>query len=149
MAHAQIPVADRTIETILIERGLLSGPNLERVRRLEAESGERIDRIAAKLGLISDRDLADAYAALLGSPVLSGAEFPAELVAAERLKGPFFKHARVVPLAETEDPLTVAMTDPLDDAAAAAIEFAIDKPVIRRAAMRSIECRGEEYRLRW
>jgi hypothetical protein len=48
------------IASALTSRGLLSGPALERVRRLEAESGERIDLIAAKLGLVSDRDLAEA-----------------------------------------------------------------------------------------
>ena len=73
------------IQAVLTSRGLLSGPALERVRRLEAESGERIDLIAAKLGLISDRDLAAAYAALLDTPVLTPEDFPAEPVAAERL----------------------------------------------------------------
>ena len=37
------------IEAVLTSRGVLSGAALERVRRLEAESGERIDLIAAKL----------------------------------------------------------------------------------------------------
>ena len=55
------------IQSVLSARGLLSGAALDRVRRLEAESGERIDLIAAKLGLISDRDLAHAYASMLGS----------------------------------------------------------------------------------
>ena len=100
-----------------------------------AQGGERIDRIAAKLGLISDRDLADADAALLGSPVLCGNEFPADPVGAERFKDTFFKQARVVPLSETEDGLSVAMADPWDEGAARAIEFAVGRPVIRRRPM--------------
>lgn len=127
--------AELNIESVLAERGLLVGQALERVRRLEAESGERIDRIAAKLGLVSDADLAGAYAALLGSPVLSEAEFPAEPVAADRLRSTFFKHAHAVPVLETEQTLAVAMADPLDENAARAIEFAIGKTVIRRAAV--------------
>ena len=53
------------IQSVLTSRGLLAGAALERVRRLQAESGERAELIAAKLGLISDRDLAAAYADFL------------------------------------------------------------------------------------
>jgi hypothetical protein len=51
-----------------------------------AESGERIDRIAAKLGLVTERDLAGTDAALLRSDLLAPTDFPAEPVAADRLQ---------------------------------------------------------------
>jgi len=123
------------IESVLTGRGLLSGAALERVRRLEAESGERIDLIAAKLGLVSDRDLAEAYASLLGSPVLTREEFPAEPVAADRLRPAFLKRARLIPLAETDSAIVIGMADPLDDSSAGAVEFAVRKAVERRAAV--------------
>jgi hypothetical protein len=66
------------IERVLASRGLLSSAVLERARRLEAESGDRIDRVAAKLSLVSERDPATAYAELTGSPVVSATEFPIE-----------------------------------------------------------------------
>ena len=125
------------IESVLTGRGLLSGAALERVRRLEAESGERIDLIAAKLGLVSDRDLAEAYASLLGSPVLSRDQFPAEPVAPDRLSAAFLKRARLIPLAETDSAIVIGMADPLDDSSAGAVEFAVRKPVERRAAVPS------------
>ena len=50
----------------------------ERARRLESENGERIDRIAAKLGLVSERDLARLYAEVLGSPLVGAEEFPTQ-----------------------------------------------------------------------
>jgi general secretion pathway protein E len=128
-------VGSPSIERVLASRGLLSGAALERARRLEAESGERIDHIAAKLGLVSERDLASAYAELIGSPLVAEADFPAEPVAPERIKRTFLKHARVIPLAETETALVVAMADPLDDGAARALEFALDKEVRRRVAL--------------
>ncbi len=123
------------IQAVLAGQGLLSGSALERVRRLEAESGERIDRIAAKLGLISDQDLARAYAALLGSPLLAASEFPAEPVARERLGRAFLKRTRVIPIAESETGVVIAMADPLDQTAVRAMEFALSKPVYRRAAL--------------
>jgi general secretion pathway protein E len=125
------------IESVLTSRGLLSGAALERVRRLEAESGERIDLIAAKLGLVSDRDLAEAYASLLGSPVLSRDQFPAEPVAPDRLSAAFLKRARLIPLAETDSAIVIGMADPLDDSSAGAVEFAVRKAVERRAAVPS------------
>ena len=105
---------------MLAESGLVSGAALQRARRLEAESGERIDRIAAKLGLVSERDLAAAYAQLIGSPVLDPTDFPDEPVAAGRIGRAFLKQPRMIPLVESEDALVVAMADPLDDAAALA-----------------------------
>jgi general secretion pathway protein E len=123
------------IEAVLASRGLLFGAALERARRLEAQSGERIDRVAAKLGLVSERDLAAAYAELIGSPVVVVADFPAEPVAPGRIRRTFLKQARVIPLTEHETTLVVAMADPLDDGAARALEFALDKEVRRRVAL--------------
>lgn len=123
------------IQSVLTSRGLLSDAALERVRRLHQEGGERIDLIAAKLGLISDRDLAQAYSQLLGSPVLTSADFPPEPIAAERLSAAFLKRARVIPIAETDSAVVTGMADPLDDATARAVEFAMGKPVARRAAL--------------
>src|SRR5579872_4174014 len=122
------------IQSVLTSRGLLSDTALERVRRLEAESGERIDLIAAKLGLISDRDLAQAYASLLGSPVLTPADFPAEPIEPERLRAAFLKRVRVIPIAETDEAVVVGMADPFDESAVRAVGFATGKRVERRAA---------------
>jgi general secretion pathway protein E len=128
-------VGSPSIERVLASRGLLSGAALERDRRLEAESGERIDHIAAKLGLVSERDLANAYAEQIGSPVVADADFPAEPVAPDRIQRMFLRQARVIPLAESEDVLIVAMADPLDDAAVRALGFALDKTAHRRVAL--------------
>jgi general secretion pathway protein E len=128
-------VGSSSIGAVLASRGLLSGAALDRARRLEAESGERIDRVAAKLGLVSERDLAAAYAELIGSPIVAAADFPTEPVAAQRIGRAFLKQARLIPLAESETVLVAAMADPLDDAAARALEFALDKEVHRRVAL--------------
>src|SRR5215471_15075156 len=125
MRDGQQLVGSLNIEVVLAGRGLLSGAAVERARRLEAESGERIDRIAAKLGLVSERDLAAAYAELIGSAVVAAGDFPVEPVASERITRTFLKQARVIPLVETETAVVVAMADPLDDTAARALEFAL------------------------
>ncbi|MBS0642577.1 MAG: type II secretion system ATPase GspE [Proteobacteria bacterium] len=125
------------LASVLTSRGLLAGAALERVRRLQAESGDRLDLIASKLGLISDRDLAGAYAAFLGTPLIAPDDFPAEPVAPDRLQLAYLKRVRIVPLAETDTTVTAAMADPLDDNAIQALEFALGKTVLRRAAVPS------------
>ncbi|MGH7059925.1 MAG: GspE/PulE family protein, partial [Stellaceae bacterium] len=129
------PVAAAGIERVLAQSGSISAAALERARRLEADSGERIDHIAAKLGLVSERDLARAYAELIGSPVVEPSAFPPEPVAPDRLRRTFLKHARAIPLAEGAADLVVAMADPLDDKVVGALEFALGKKVRRRAAL--------------
>ena len=74
------------IVSVLTARGLLNDAALDRLRRLEQESGERIDRIAAKLGMVSDKDLAGAYAGTLGSPLVTADDYPDEPVAADRIE---------------------------------------------------------------
>lgn len=130
------PLNGRTdIESILVTRGLLNDAALERLRPLEAESGERIDHIAVKLGMVSDKDLAGAYAGAVGSPLVTLEDFPAEAILTERISAAFAKRAKVIPLAEDQAVVTVAMADPLDEATVRAISFATGRDVSRRAAL--------------
>ena len=106
-----------------------------RARRVQSENGGRLELIAAKLGLISDFDLASFYAKQLGDPVLSLSRYPLARVAADRLTDSYFRHARLVPVEEREEACVVAMADPLDDNAAEAVAFALEKPVVRRVGL--------------
>lgn len=135
MADDLLMDGNADIQSVLVSRGLLSGAALERARRLEQESGERIDLIAAKLGLISDRDLAQAYASLMDTPVLTPADYPSEPIAPDRLRAAFLKRARLIPIAETDVAVVIGMADPLDHASARAVQFAIGKQVERRPAI--------------
>ena len=61
-------------------------------------------------------------------------DFPAEPIELDRLRPAFLKRVRIIPIAETDQAIVIGMADPLDDAAVRAVEFAIGKPVERRAA---------------
>jgi general secretion pathway protein E len=123
------------VEAALVESGLISPAALDRARRLEAESGERIDRIASKLGLVAERDMASLYARLIGAPLLTPEDFPVTPVAAGLVRISFLQQNRMLPVAETDSSLIVAMADPLDDRAVQALEFALDRHIERRAAV--------------
>ena len=114
----------------------LDARSLERLKRLEAESGERSDRIAVKLGLISERDMASAYAAHLGTRVVDATELPTQcIVQTDRLTSMFARQNRVVPIAESQCEVVVAMADPLDSEVQRALGFALDKSIVCRPAL--------------
>jgi len=118
----------------LVARSKLAAPALARAERLAAESGERLELVLTRLGLLTERDLAEALASLLDLPLATSRDYPDLPVLERVLSRKFLKEWRLIPLAERADGIAVAMADPLDDAAAAAVRFAAGKPVLRHVA---------------
>jgi general secretion pathway protein E len=103
---------------------------VERGRRVAAESGTRLDVVMLQLGLASEREIATAFAALLGTVVAAPARYPDALPPlAERLAPRFLRSARALPLALEDGALVVALADPLDPFIPAAIEAAVGIPI--------------------
>ncbi len=118
----------------LIDTGKLTPTGAERASRLAQESGERLERVLARLGLVSERDLAETLGALLALPVAAAEDYPDLPVLEDRMNPKFLKEAQIIPLADRGDGLVLAMVDPLDDYAGNAAAFAADKPVKRVVA---------------
>jgi general secretion pathway protein E len=121
-------------ELHLVEAGRLGPAALERARQLADESGERLGAVLTRLGLISERELADALAGFTGLEVAGSAAFPPAPILERELPGKFLKRVRLVPLEDRPDGIVLAMADPLDDESAESVAFALDRPVIRRIA---------------
>ena len=83
-----------------------------------------------KLGLVSERDVAEALAQLLDLPLAGEADYPDLPLHGERVSANFLKEARILPLAETDDGLAVAMADPLDRYTIGAMQLFAGKPVL-------------------
>ena len=128
---------ERSLAARLIEAGKLDASALDRILRLQASSDERLEALLVKLGLTGERDVAEALAHELGLDVVVPAEFPDTPVLDGRLSKKFLKQAGVVPLADGDDALTVAMIDPLDGFAVRAMEMASGKKVLARIALPS------------
>lgn len=118
----------------LIESGKLSPSDLQRAERLAAESGDRLELVLTRLGIVPERDVADLLAELLDIPVAVAADYPDAAVLETKLGSRFLSKVQIIPLCETTDTLSVAMVDPLDDYAADATRFATGKRVIRCVA---------------
>src|SRR5580658_4179912 len=99
---------------LLVAQGHCDAKTLERARSVAAESGQRVDSVLIQLGLVSERGLAEALAALLAVPLVSADGYPIEPLLTERLGAKFLRQARAVPLGVRGGTLRLAMANPLD-----------------------------------
>ncbi len=120
---------DTDIGDDLLARGAIDAAGLARSRALEKESGERLHVVLTRLGLVDETLVADHLAQRLSLPRALSGDFPQERVADGALSIPFLRQARVVPLAENTDTLTVAMSDPLDERTVRALEISSGKVI--------------------
>jgi general secretion pathway protein E len=109
---------------ILVRQGACDAQTIDRGRRVAAESGQRLDHVLLQLGLVTERGLAEGYAALLGVPIAGPARYPEAPVLPERLAPRFLRTARALPLAIEDNALTLAVADALDEFSPAAIAAA-------------------------
>src|SRR6266852_1290653 len=99
---------ERSLATRLIEAGKLEPSALERVFRLQASSDERLEVLLIKLGLASERDVAEAFARELDLAVVAPGEFPDAPLLEGKVSKKFLKQAGVLPLADTEETVLLA-----------------------------------------
>jgi general secretion pathway protein E len=126
----------RRLGEILVARGKLDAPNLERALRLqETETREKLGVILNRLGLVSARDLADALSEQSGLSVAGTAEYPDLPLFEEQISYRFLRDAKALPLRETDEGIVVAMADPADEYTARSIAMVCGKPVIPRLAV--------------
>jgi general secretion pathway protein E len=112
----------------LLAGGKLGSVAAERALRLRAESEDRLELILTGLGLASEQDVALAVAAELGLPLAGPADYP-DSVIFESASPKFLRQARVLPLADTNEGVVLAMADPLDNAAVRSFELLSRKQV--------------------
>jgi general secretion pathway protein E len=110
----------------LIDAGKLQAAGLERARRV-ARSGAPLHVALTRLGLVSEGDMAEALARELDLPLATRADYPDAALLEGSAK--FLTESRVMPLADEDEALILAMADPLDSYAIRAVELLANKPV--------------------
>ncbi len=121
----------------LVESGKLDERSLERARRVGSGNRQGLARVLPKLGLVSERDLAEALARQAGVALVGERDFPALPLLDGKVSLRFLKESRILPLAETNDGLVLAMADPFDAYAMDAMRLASGRPVEPRVAVQS------------
>ncbi|MCW5893811.1 MAG: type II secretion system ATPase GspE [bacterium] len=124
----------RTLEQLLLDQGRISAEDLRKVKRLQQERGERLERLLLDLGFISEEDLQPLLASHLGVTVVARKDFPKEPVPLGRLNLKYLRRARVLPLAQNNGTLVVAMADPADYYAVQALQMATGLAIDTRLA---------------
>jgi general secretion pathway protein E len=138
--NAADEVSSRIVEALLANRRLKEA-DLARARPLQAESGLGLLALLGRLGLVSERDHAEACAEVMHLPLLEGralADTPPESLPEVRTLSPrFLKQFHVCPIGEQGGTLELWMADPFDDYAVSAVALATGMPVRAKVGLRS------------
>ena len=126
---------DQSLGDRLTALGKIDAANLKRAFRLHEQSGERLDFVLTRLGMVSERDMAEALAEQLQLALLSPDDYPRERAYDKDVSARFLKEARVMPIADTAEGMVLAMADPLDTYAIKAMELIAGKQVMPRVAV--------------
>lgn len=108
---------------LLVREGLVDAGAVARARRASEAASERLDIVMVKLGLLSEADLCSGYAAYCGLKVMRSSDVPPQPVLADRLKLPFLKASRTLPISIADGVLLLATVDPFDEEAHRAISY--------------------------
>jgi general secretion pathway protein E len=116
-----VPIAQpERIGAILVACGKLDVANLDRalkaqeIARQETGSNEKLGSVLGRLGMVSARDLAEALQQQRGWSIVEPTALPELPILEEAVSPRFIREAGAIPIAETEDELTLAMIDPAD-----------------------------------
>ncbi|HQW81568.1 MAG TPA: type II secretion system ATPase GspE [Pseudomonadota bacterium] len=122
----------------MIARGRLKEADLGRARRLHEENpdGDFIS-LMTRLGLVSERDAAEALAEVMKLPLLSAKECPDAPPANVQVSTRFLKQYHVVPIGEDETHVSLLVAEPQDPYPAEAMQLATGKEVQVRVGLRS------------
>jgi len=139
-ANVAATPAERIVQELLAQ-GRLKDADLQRARQLQRESGGDLLVLLARLGLVSERDHAEACARVLGLRLLAARdvpEHPPELVeGAEPVPLRFLKQFLVLPLGEQQGRVRVWMADPQDGYAIDAMRLATGCDIAPVVGLRS------------
>ncbi|BCX81975.1 general secretion pathway protein E [Methylomarinovum caldicuralii] len=126
-----------TFAARLLETGRLRPADLNRARRLLEEGDDSLPLLLVKLGLVAERDVAEALAQVTGLPLADANAYPDAPVLPETVSLRFLKTWRAVGLAATEAGYEVAVADPLDGYLRQALQLACDRPLSFRVGLAS------------
>ncbi|MDH3611682.1 MAG: ATPase, T2SS/T4P/T4SS family [Gammaproteobacteria bacterium] len=117
---------------LLVDAGKLESPDIERALRLQREQDdwERIGSILVKLGLLSERDVAESLAAQLDLKLVDKDDYPDAVPGDNDIAPRFLKKNKALLLDEDDVELTVVMADPLDQYVLDALQLCSDKTIV-------------------
>ena len=108
----------------LTETGKLKQTDIEKTLQINDNDINNLGPLLVRLGFISDKDLAEAYAKVQDLPLLNDNDIPHLPLEIPDLSIKFIKEARLVPLSRYEDCLNLAVANPDDAFSLQAVQMA-------------------------
>ncbi len=114
------------LEERLVERGLVSAQEMERILKLQQEQQAPLTRLIVELGFVSEDDLLPVLSDHLGIPLISLKDFPLAPLPTEILLDAvdFLKFTKIAPVKTEGAELLVATADPTELSRFHALELA-------------------------
>lgn len=113
----------------LVAAGLLSREAGQRAGHVQQETGDRIETVLTRLGMISERRLAQFLSETARAPLILAQQFPDDPVGAGVISHRFLRDQRVLPISDAGGVMVIAVANPLDHYARDAIAFSTGTPV--------------------
>jgi len=126
---SQSATAFSSLDELVCSQGLASPETMTRARAVQEETGEPLDLVLTRLGLVSEAALSEAIARATGLPQASPESYPEGAAASDRVTVRFLRDSRAIVLRETADAADVALADPTRPYAIEALSFALGKRV--------------------
>ncbi len=123
--------------TFLIENDRLKQNDLKRAVSYQEQHGGDLVTLLVRLGLVSERDVAEAESDLLELPLIRTADLPEEVPEFPGVSIRYLKQNLILPIAESNGDLTVVMANPRDEFARKALSMASGKNIIPQVGIAS------------
>ena len=121
----------------LLEHSRLRTSDLRKAETYQEQNGGDLVTLLVRLGLVSEKDVAEAESELLDLPLVRTADLPDEAPELPDVSMRFLKQNLILPIAESNGDLTVVMANPRDEFARQALSMASGKNVIPRVGIAS------------
>src|SRR4249919_2805822 len=128
---------EQMIAAVLLGRGRLKDADLARAQRLQADAGGSLATLMVRLGLVSERDMAEAASEVLGLPLLASRDCPDAPPDGLPLSLRFLKQQSVCPVGEDAEGIDLLVADPQDGYAADAVQLATGRFIRVKVGLRS------------
>ncbi len=111
----------------LVSSRKLSAQDIQRAKHLAENGGEDLGLVLTRLGLISERDLAEEISRFLTIPLVGLDQISEEPLPDDVLSSRFLLQSHIIPLSVSSDAVSIAMANPFDRGLLDAIRFATGK----------------------
>src|SRR5210317_810135 len=133
----QLNAVENEVCDYLINSGKLKKPDLKRAETFRDQNGGNLLTLLVRLGLVSERDVAEAESSLLELPLVSTADLPDEAPDIGNMSLRYLKQNLLLPVSVTDSEMVVVMANPRDEYALKALAMSSGKIIRRQVGVAS------------